>query len=259
MAYFAYHGQDNNSDFDWTLGYGFKKPAKRDKVQIGAQVLIIQRINGAKDFRFCGIFEVKGHYDEKNNEFKRKYRLELENITKLEPPYLYIDDKALSKKLPKISGGLKNMSNFQKHFCVSGKSFQKELDPAVEKILLGLLNIEKPLLKQIENDFREQVEESIKSNPKERRQRLKMANTKPTKQIVEIQIFNRNPDVVAEVLAKAKGRCGSCNKKAPFKRKTDSTPYLEVHHIIPLAEDGDDTVENAIALCPNCHRKAHYG
>ncbi len=25
-----------------------------------------------------------------------------------------------------------------------------------------------------------------------------------------------------------------------------------------LANNGDDTVENAIALCPNCHRKAHY-
>jgi len=34
---------------------------------------------------------------------------------------------------------------------------------------------------------------------------------------------------------------------------------LEVHHKVPLAEGGDDTVENAIALCPNCHRHAHYG
>jgi 5-methylcytosine-specific restriction protein A len=26
-----------------------------------------------------------------------------------------------------------------------------------------------------------------------------------------------------------------------------------------LASDGDDTVENAVALCPNCHRRAHFG
>ena len=26
-----------------------------------------------------------------------------------------------------------------------------------------------------------------------------------------------------------------------------------------LLEGGPDTVENAIALCPNCHRKQHYG
>ena len=44
-----------------------------------------------------------------------------------------------------------------------------------------------------------------------------------------------------------------------FNRKKDNTPYLEVHHIIRLADDGDDSVENAIALCPNCHREAHFG
>lgn len=33
----------------------------------------------------------------------------------------------------------------------------------------------------------------------------------------------------------------------------------EVHHKVPLSAGGDDTVENAIALCPNCHRKAHFG
>nr|WP_275041241.1 HNH endonuclease signature motif containing protein [Halomonas meridiana] len=46
---------------------------------------------------------------------------------------------------------------------------------------------------------------------------------------------------------------------APFNRKSDGSPYLEVHHRKPLAEGGDDTVANAIALCPNCHRAAHYG
>jgi 5-methylcytosine-specific restriction protein A len=34
---------------------------------------------------------------------------------------------------------------------------------------------------------------------------------------------------------------------------------LEVHHKKQLSEGGEDTVENAIALCPNCHREAHYG
>ncbi|MEC5166165.1 putative HNH restriction endonuclease [Flavobacterium sp. PL11] len=44
-----------------------------------------------------------------------------------------------------------------------------------------------------------------------------------------------------------------------FLRDNGNTPYLEVHHKKPLAEDGDDTIENAFALCPNCHRHAHYG
>lgn len=50
---------------------------------------------------------------------------------------------------------------------------------------------------------------------------------------------------------------GRCNSEAPFIRRTNGSPYLEVHHKTPLAEDGEDTVENAIALCPNCHRELH--
>ncbi|OOL15317.1 hypothetical protein BXQ27_32765, partial [Klebsiella aerogenes] len=26
-----------------------------------------------------------------------------------------------------------------------------------------------------------------------------------------------------------------------------------------LSNGGEDSVENAIALCPNCHRQAHFG
>ena len=29
---------------------------------------------------------------------------------------------------------------------------------------------------------------------------------------------------------------------------------LEIHHIIPEAEKGPDTEDNAAPLCPNCHR-----
>uniref|UniRef100_UPI003D06D395 HNH endonuclease n=1 Tax=Alcaligenes faecalis TaxID=511 RepID=UPI003D06D395 len=64
---------------------------------------------------------------------------------------------------------------------------------------------------------------------------------------------------MAEVLERASGSCEACKEPAPFKRKSDGTPYLEVHHRIQLAHGGEDTVENAIALCPNCHRKAHFG
>ena len=32
-----------------------------------------------------------------------------------------------------------------------------------------------------------------------------------------------------------------------------------VRNKIFLSNDGEDTVENAEALCPNCHREKHYG
>lgn len=44
--------------------------------------------------------------------------------------------------------------------------------------------------------------------------------------------------------------------KAPFI-DAKGEPYLEVHHIIWLSHGGADTIENTVALCPNCHRKMH--
>lgn len=92
-----------------------------------------------------------------------------------------------------------------------------------------------------------------------RKELLEKSDPKPTRTIVSQIVFNRNQYVVAEILDRANGICEKCKKTAPFIKDNDKKPYLEVHHKKPLAEGGDDTVENAIALCPNCHRHAHYG
>ncbi len=81
----------------------------------------------------------------------------------------------------------------------------------------------------------------------------------PKKIWVTSPVFQRNPYVIVRTLQRAKGFCESCGSAAPFVRKSDGTPYLEVHHKIPLAQGGDDTYENTVALCPNCHRKMHFG
>ncbi len=110
-----------------------------------------------------------------------------------------------------------------------------------------------------ESEFRDAVRKSLADSSERRTTRLKTAQRKPVKVTVTTFYFQRNPDVVAEVLFRAKGSCQSCHKKAPFVRKSDGTPYLEVHHKLQLADGGEDVVGNAIALCPNCHRRAHFG
>jgi hypothetical protein len=107
--------------------------------------------------------------------------------------------------------------------------------------------------------FAKKVAKSLGDRPEDRAKRLASAPPFPAFRAVTVREFVRNEDVVAEVLYRAHGRCGSCRKPAPFKRTRDGSPYLEVHHKIPLADDGEDTVQNAIALCPNCHRKFHFG
>jgi len=116
-----------------------------------------------------------------------------------------------------------------------------------------------PTLNEFIEDEKSEIEKARKLNHKQRQTRLKKSDPKPKKTIVSQTVFIRNPYVVAEVLERANGECERCNKKAPFLKDTDESPYLEVHHKIPLAEGGDDTIENAIGLCPNCHRHAHYG
>ncbi len=110
--------------------------------------------------------------------------------------------------------------------------------------------------------FSEQEDELVeaKMRPKsERDKRLSAAPKKP-RQVTAVTIqYYRNQDVVAEVLERAEGVCEGCQAPAPFKRASNGTPYLEVHHKVQLSKGGDDAVENAIALCPNCHRKMHYG
>lgn len=103
------------------------------------------------------------------------------------------------------------------------------------------------------------IAKSEADSHEERLRRLEIAPKKPDLIPVTTTDFKRNPDVIAEVRKRANGVCEGCNNVAPFPRKKDGSPYLEVHHIVMLSDGGDDTVQNALALCPNCHRKAHYG
>jgi 5-methylcytosine-specific restriction protein A len=103
-----------------------------------------------------------------------------------------------------------------------------------------------------------EVSTRLKGSREARLRRLaKAINEKPIRTAVTVNRFIRNPDVVAECLYLAKGKCGKCKEPAPFKRLIDGTPFLEVHHKKPLSEGGPDTVENTIALCPNCHAQTH--
>lgn len=71
-------------------------------------------------------------------------------------------------------------------------------------------------------------------------------------------VYERSRLVRAYVLARARGLCEYDNKRAPFLRE-NGEPYLEPHHIERLSDGGPDDPKSIIALCPNCHRRAHSG
>lgn len=85
-----------------------------------------------------------------------------------------------------------------------------------------------------------------------------VGNPTPTSYTASVTQYSRDFAVKAWVLKRANGRCECCNKDAPFSR-ADGQPYLEVHHVRQMADKGADTISNAVALCPSCHREIHYG
>ena len=68
--------------------------------------------------------------------------------------------------------------------------------------------------------------------------------------------FQRDQFISEYAKRRADGKCQLCGKTAPFYNKKGQ-PYLESHHVIWLSEGGEDSVDNVVALCPNCHRKMH--
>ncbi len=87
---------------------------------------------------------------------------------------------------------------------------------------------------------------------------LPTGNVSPTRTRHSTVTVDRDPFVRSWILHNASGVCELCGFTAPFFNDA-GLPFLEVHHVFPLAAGGPDTVDNAVALCPNCHRELHHG
>lgn len=136
MYYYAYHGPNNLENFDFTGGYGLSLKSKRDKVPVGSLVFVIQKLESDPSFYLYGIFEVLGYYEDSRTKYK--YRFRLKDISQLENPIL-IDEETVGSMLPIYSGGNQNWSNFKKHFCKQGASFENPLSEGVSRVLISLL------------------------------------------------------------------------------------------------------------------------
>ena len=70
--------------------------------------------------------------------------------------------------------------------------------------------------------------------------------------------YLRSQTVRIYVLRRANGTCEGCMQPAPFVTPAGQ-PYLEPHHITRRADGGPDHVRWVAAICPNCHKRVHYG
>ena len=88
----------------------------------------------------------------------------------------------------------------------------------------------------------------------------------PPKALPKVQTYQWNRDriIVEQVLQSDKYLCEVDPKHKTFIACRNDQPYLEGHHLIPLARQKEfkvslDVYANIIGLCPNCHRQLHFG
>jgi 5-methylcytosine-specific restriction protein A len=105
---------------------------------------------------------------------------------------------------------------------------------------------------------REHIKKEVKKLSLEELKILAENNSK--KEVPKRNVMNSTyirDEIIAEYTKRrANGICQLCGKEAPFCDE-NGQPYLESHHIIWLSKGGSDSIENTIALCPNCHKKMH--
>lgn len=155
-----------------------------------------------------------------------------------------------------LSNALVSVRKHAAYYAEQGKS-------SLPSIMALVAEFEDALGSENDSDdignWEESVLKSYHLSEKARKTKLPPKGHKPPKFTVSATQFVRNPHVVAARLHHAGGFCEDCGEAAPFVRKFNGLPFLEVHHKVTLANGGDDTFENAIALCPNCHRRHHFG
>lgn len=76
--------------------------------------------------------------------------------------------------------------------------------------------------------------------------------------------YPRNVNRAKLALYRADYQCEIDDNHKTFISKSSKESYVEAHHLIPFKVQVDidynlDVTHNIISLCPNCHRKIHFG
>jgi hypothetical protein len=85
------------------------------------------------------------------------------------------------------------------------------------------------------------------------------SDDKPRRSEASVHVFERDPYVRAISRKRANSRCQVPACTSEQFTTSAGEPYCEVHHLVPLADGGEDTPENAVCVCPNHHRELHVG
>lgn len=130
------------------------------------------------------------------------------------------------------------------------------------KILIDTENKEWPFYfdaKIISNQIKteEDLEEDLLDQDTSPKLQELVAKASPEVKERLLKIRQRNNQIVKNLKKLYKGHCQISGDKLTFKKKNGEL-YSEVHHLIPLGENGSDAYANAIVVSPLIHRMLHY-
>lgn len=108
----------------------------------------------------------------------------------------------------------------------------------------------------LEEEFNEAVKKASEKSIEELRKIAEKKSSKTIPSMLQTKVYHRDPAIAAYVKKRANGHCQLCGSSAPFIDQ-NGEPYLECHHIEWLSKGGIDSIDNCVALCPNCHRRMH--
>ena len=228
------------------------------KLQLGISTMPISRSDIERLFSVGDVIESGGR--------KSKFRITDidDDFIRIEPTQSRTKSRLCLSKLAVVVDSFASVDEYRIEASVGALLAAHGLkDTQNESYLYGfareyLLRKQGPTLAALERELDQAVSAAKQASPLDREKRLLSAPRLPAQVTVATTVFRRNEHVIAEVLFRAGGTCQGCQKPAPFIRRCDGSPYLEVHHRVQLSNGGEDTVANAIALCPNCHRAAHF-
>ena len=105
-------------------------------------------------------------------------------------------------------------------------------------------------------------DESYQSSVQEGKEIVLPIGKIPVKKDNNTTTWVRDKDVAYTAIARTNFRCENNPSHETFVSAASGNPYMESHHLVPIAKQDDfdvniDVPENIICLCPVCHRAFH--
>jgi 5-methylcytosine-specific restriction endonuclease McrA len=145
-------------------------------------------------------------------------------------------NRRVTEKFLNRYGSLENFNNLYSESEITLDSFTQETTEKTVKKLFPRINKETKLM-----FLRDKINE-----------------TNDSTQYIDIKgkRIKRNQLIIEYVKEKADYKCQACG--FTFEKK-DGGRYVETAHIKPLSDSYEDTLDNVVALCANCHKMLDYG